>query len=66
MPVRKAQELLDNNLTTKKDLQECIDSLRRESQYIRYAIKMHYRTQQAAEEALTEIENLSLKLKERL
>lgn len=66
MPIQKARELLDDEFASSKSLQECIDSLRRESQYITYAIKMRYRTKKAGEKALAEIEKLSQQLKGRL
>lgn len=57
--------LLDKSADT-KTIQHCIDELRREARYIRYATEINYRSEFAGKEGLDEIENLIYDLAEKL
>jgi hypothetical protein len=66
MPIQKARDILNNAGADKKAVNECIDSLRRESQYVRYAVKMKYRSDSSGQTVLEEIEELIEELKKKL
>jgi hypothetical protein len=66
MAIQKARDVLNDSCASTKNVKECIDALRRESQYVKYAIKMNYRSAFSGETVLKEIEDLTEKLNQKL
>ena len=66
MAIQKARDVLNDSGASTKNVEECIDALRRESQYVKYAIKMDYRSSFSGETVLKEIEDLTEKLNQKL
>jgi hypothetical protein len=57
--------LIDKNADV-EIIQHCINELRREARYVRYATKINYRSEFAGKKALDEIENLIYELAEKI
>lgn len=66
MTINAGQKLLSDENADAETIQHCINELRREARYIRYATKINYRSEFAGKEALDEIENLICELAEKL
>ena len=66
MTIDVSRKLLLDKSAGAEIIQHCINELRRESRYVRYATKINYRSQFAGKEALDEIENLIYELAEKL
>ena len=66
MAIQKARDVSNDSGASTKTVKECIDALRRESQYVKYAIKMNYRSASSGETVLKEIEDLTEKLNQKL
>jgi hypothetical protein len=66
MAIQKAHDVLNDSGASPKIVKGCIDALRRESQYVKYAIKMNYRSASSGETVLKEIEDLTEKLNQKL
>lgn len=66
MTIEVGRKILSDESTNAETIQHCINELRREARYVRYAIKINYRSEFAGKEALDEIENLIYELAEKL
>lgn len=66
MAIQKAHDVLNDSGASAKNVSECIAALRRESQYVRYAITMNYRSASSGAAVLKEIEDLTEKLNQKL
>jgi hypothetical protein len=66
MAIQKAHDVLNDSGASPKIVKECINALRRESQYVKYAITMNYRSVVSGEAVLKEIEDLTEKLNQKL
>jgi glycine/serine hydroxymethyltransferase len=66
MTIDVARKLLLDGSADANIIQCCINELRREARYVRYATKINHRSDFAGKEALDEIENLIYELAEKL
>lgn len=66
MTIDAGQRLLFEQSADAETIQHCMNELRREARYVRYATKINYRSEFAGKEALDEIENLIYELAEKL
>lgn len=66
MVIDAGRKLLLDKTADAKTIQHCINELRREARYVRYATKINYRSEFAGKETLDEIENLIYELAEKL
>lgn len=66
MTIDAGRKLLLGGSADAETIQHCINELRREARYVRYAIKINYRSKFAGKETLDEIENLIYELAEKI
>jgi hypothetical protein len=66
MTIDVGRKLLLNQSADVETIQHCMNELRREARYVRYATKINYRSEFAGKQALNEIENLIYELAEKL
>ena len=66
MPIEAGRRLLLDENADAETIQHCINELRREARYVRYATKINHRSKFAGKKALDEIENLIYELAEKI
>jgi hypothetical protein len=66
MTIDAGRKLLLNQSADVETIQHCMNELRRQARYVRYATKINYRSEFAGKKALDEIENLIYELAEKL
>ena len=66
MAIQKARNVLGDANASKKSISESIDALRRNAQHVRGAVILGHMAKEAAQETLTEIQQLTEQLEEKL
>ncbi len=66
MIIDAGRKLLSDERAGAETIHHCINELRREARYVRYATKINYRSEFAGKESLDEIENLIYELVEKI
>jgi len=66
MAIQRARDVLGDAKASQKSINESIDALRRDAQYVKGAVMLGHMAEEAGRETLTEIQELKDQLQERI